>query len=217
MTDIQVVRLSDVLPVTAISRVPGVTPRSVMLDGNDFENVEQVFLNGSPAPEFIVMSSRQILAQVPLDQVEETIREAYVLSTRLSFTNRTVVELSVGTRPQTVSGALLLVQNFVRMLLRTPSTNIFDKTSGGGLYRQIGRVMGADVREQIGAEVAVAISSTRQQFIAAQTPDRRIPPDERLLTAELIGLTVSPREGSIYASVAVTSHARATAAATIIR
>ena len=217
MTDIQVVRHSDVLPVTAISRVPGVTPRSVMLDGNNFENVEQVFLNGSAAPEFVVMSARQILAQVPLDQVQETIRDAYVLSTRLSYTNRTVVEMSVGIRPQTVSGTLLLVQNFVRMLLRTPATNIFDKTSGGGLYRQIGKVMGADARERIGAEIAVAVSNTRQQFIAAQTPDRRISPDERLLTADVIGLTVSPREGTIYASVAVTSHARATAAATIIR
>ena len=217
MTDIQVVRLSDVLPVTAISRVPGVLPRSVMLDGNDFENVEQVFLNGSPAPEFVVMSPQQILAQVPPDQVQEIIRDAYVLSTRLSFTNRTVVELSVGIRPQTVTGTLLLVQNFVRMLLRSPGSNIFDKNSGGGLYRQVGRVIGADARDRVGAEIAVSISTTRQQFIAAQTPDRTIPPDERLLTADLIGLTVSPNEGVIYASVAVTSHARATAAATIIR
>ena len=217
MTDIQVVRLSDVLPVTAISRVPGVLPRSVMLDGNDFENVEQVFLNGSPAPEFVVMSPQQILAQVPPDQVQEIIRDAYVLSTRLSFTNRTVVELSVGIRPQTVTGTLLLVQNFVRMLLRSPGSNIFDKNSGGGLYRQVGRVIGADARDRVGAEIAVSISTTRQQFIAAQTPDRTIPPDERLLTADLIGLTVSPNEGAIYASVAVTSHARATAAATIIR
>lgn len=217
MTDIQVVRLSDVLPVTGISRVPGVVPRSVMIDGNDFENVEQVFLNGSRAPEFVVMSSRQILAQVPEDQLQETIREAYVLSTRLSFTSRSVVELSVGVRPQTVSGVLLLVQNFTRTLLRSPDTNIFDRNSGGGLFRQVGKVMGSNSKDRVGAEVAVAVSRTRQQFINAQTPDRRIPPDERLLTAEVIGLSISPREGTIYASVAVTSHARATAAATIIR
>lgn len=217
MTDIQVVRLSDVLSVTGISRVPGVLPRSVMLSGSNFENVESVFMNGSQAPEFVVMSKTQILAQVPEDQVQQTIQEAYVLSTRLTFTDRSIVELSVGVRPQTVSGTLLLVQNFTRMLLRTPGTNIFDRNSGGGLFRQIGRVMGTNARDRVGAECAVSVARTRQLMISTQTPDRRIPPEERLLSADVIGLSIAPREGTIYMSVSVTSHAGTTAAATIIR
>lgn len=217
MIDVQVVRLSDVLPVTGISRVPGVLPRSVMISGSGFENVESVFLNGSQAPEFVVMSSREILAQVPLDQVQHTIQEGYVLSTRLTFTSRSLVELSVGTRPQKVSGTLLLVQNFTRLLLRTPGSNIFHKTSGGGLFRQIGKVLGSTARDRVGAEVAVAVARTRQLIISTQTPDRRIPPEERLLSADVVGLSIAPREGTIYASVSVTTHAGTTAAATIIR
>lgn len=217
MTDIQVIRLSDVLPVTGISRVPGVLPRSVMISGSNFENVESVFLNGSQAPEFVVMSSREILAQVPQDQVQQTIQEGYVLSTRLTFTSRSLIELSVGSRPQTVSGTLLLVQNFTRMLLRTPGSNIFHKNSGGGLFRQIGKVLGVSTRDRVGAEAAVSVARTRQLIIATQTPDRRIPPEERLLSADVVGLSVAPREGTIYMSVSVTSHAGTTAAATIIR
>lgn len=217
MIDIQVVRLSEILSVGGISRVPGVTPRSVMIEGRNFENVESVFLNGSEAPEFVVMSSTQILAQVPLDQMQMTISEAYVLSTRLSFTEKSLVELSVGTRPQTVEGTLLLVQNFTRMLLRTPGSNVFDKTSGGGLFRQIGKVIGSTARDRVGAEAAVAVARTRQLIIASQTPDRRIPPEERLLSADVIGLSIAPREGTIYMSVSVKSHAGTAAAATIIR
>lgn len=215
--DFQVVRLSEVLSVSAVNSAPGVVPRSVILRGDNFENVETVILNGSTAPEFIALSSTEILAQVPADQLNESIREAYVLSTRLSYTSKSVVEFAVGIRPQMVTGVLLLVQNFVRMLIRTPNTNIFDRNSGGGLYQQVGRVLSAGSRDRVGAEVAVAVARTRQTFIAAQTPDRSIPPDERLLSAEVIGLSVSPREGTVYASVSVTSHARATAAATIIR
>lgn len=217
MTDIQVVRLSDVLHASGISRVPGVTPRSVMVAGTGFKNVESVYLNGSLAPEFVVMSEKEILAQVPSDQLQETITEAYALSTRLSFTSRSLVEMSVGIRPQKVSGTLLLVQNFTRMLLRTPGSNIFSRSSGGGLFRQVGRVLGSNARDKVGAEVAVSVARTRQLLIAAQTPNRKIPPSERLMSADVVGLSITPREGTVYMSVSVTSHAGTTAAATIIR
>jgi len=216
MKDIQVVRLSDVLPVTGISRVPGVVPRSVMLTGSDFQNVESVYLNGSLSPEFVVMSSREVLAQVPDDQLEQSINEAYVLSTRLSFTERSLIEFTLGLRPQLVSGTLSLVQNFVRLLLRRPGTNIFHRDSGGGLFHQVGKLIGSSARDRVGAEAAVAVARTRQYFIAKQTPNRSLPPDERLLSAEVVGLSVEQKD-SIVMSVSVKSHAGITAAATIIR
>ncbi len=217
MIDFQVVRLQDVLPITSISRLPGVTPRSVEVLGSDFVNVESVFLNDSMSPSIVVMNENRILAQVPDDQRNETIRSAYVLSTRISFTSRSIVDLSVGTRPQTVSGILMLVQNFVRILLRRPGTNIFNPNLGGGLFESIGKNIGANSRDRVGSDIAVAVARTRQAFIAAQTPDRRIPPEERLLTADIIGLSIVPEQGTIYASISVKSQAGSSAAATIVR
>ncbi len=217
MIDFQVVRLHDVLPVTSIERVPGVQPRTVRLRGDDFRNVETVYLNGSVSPEIVILSRGEILAQVPADQIAVAIQEAYVLSTRLTFTKRSIVELSVGVRPQTVSGTLLLVQTFVRMLLRTPGSNIFHPQTGGGLYRSIGRVLGGSARDRVGAEAAVAVSRTKQLIISTQTPDRRIPPEERLLSADIIGLEVVPRQGELHMSVRVDSHAGTSAAATLFR
>lgn len=216
MIDFQVVRLQDVLPITSISRLPGVTPRSVEILGSDFVNVESVFLNDSLSPSIVVMSEKRILAQVPADQVEATISSAYVLSTRLTFTSRSLVDLTLGKRPQSVSGILMLVQNFVRVLLRTPGTNIFNNL-GGGLFKSIGRTIGVNSRDRVGSDIAVAVARTRQAFIQAQTPDRRIPPEERLLTADIIGLSIVPEEGTIYASISVTSQAGTSAAATIVR
>lgn len=217
MIDFQVVRLNDVLPVTGIERVPGVQPRTVRLKGRDFRNVETVYLNGSVSPEFVVLSQGEILAQVPADQKSVAIQEAYVLSTRLTFTKRSVVELSVGIRPQTVSGTLLLVQTFIRLLLRTPGSNIFHPTSGGGLYRNIGKVLGSNSRDRVGAEAAVAVARTRQLIISTQTPDRRIPPEERLLSADIIGLELVPQQGELHMSIRVDSHAGTSAAATLFR
>lgn len=217
MIDIQVVRLSDVLSVNGIERVPGVLPRTVRLRGSDFRNVESVYMNGSLSPEFVVMSQTEILAQVPADQLQSPITEAYVLSARLTYSNRSVVEMSVGIRPQTVSGTLALVQTFIRMLLRTPNTNVFHRNTGGGLYQGVGRVLGSKARDKVGAEAAVAVARTRQLIISTQTPDRRIPPEERLLTADLIGLEMNPQEGSLSMAVRVDSHAGTSAAATLFR
>jgi hypothetical protein len=215
--DFQVVRLSDVVPVTGIASVPGVSPRSVMLSGRGFKSIESVYLNNSPSPEFVVMSESQILAQVPIDQRREAITSAYVLSSSLTFSERSLVEWSIGTRPQTVSGTLLLVQTFARILLRTPGSNAFHKTLGGGLQRAIGQLIGPNARDRVGAELSVAVARTRQQLIAIQTPNRRIPPEERLLTASVLGLSISPREGQIFMSVGVESHAGTSAAATLVR
>jgi hypothetical protein len=215
--DIQVVRLSDVVPVTSISSVPGVSPRSVMLTGRGFQGVESVYLNNSPAPEFVVISETEILAQVPIDQRREAITSAYVLSTKLSFSERSLIEWNIGNRIQTVSGTLLLVQTFARILLRTPGSNAFHKTLGGGLQSAIGRLIGPNARDRIGAELAVAVARTKQQIIASQTPNRRIPPEERLLTASVVGLSMTPREGQVYMSVSVDSHAGTSAAATLVR
>ncbi len=217
MIDFQVVRLQDVLPITSITRLVGVKPRSVEILGSDFINVESVYLNDSLSPSIVVMSETRILAQVPDDQVNETIRAAYVLSTRLTLTQRSLVDLSIGKRPQTVSGVLMLVQNFVRVLLRTPGTNIFNPNLGGGLFKSIGKNIGANSRDRVGSDIAVSVARTRQAFIAAQTPDRRIPPEERLLTADIIGLSIVPEQGTIYATISVKSQAGSSAAATIIR
>lgn len=217
MIDIQVVRLSDVLPVTGIEAVPGVVPRSVMLTGRNFRGIESVYLNDSVAPEFVVISETQVLAQVPIDQRREAIRSAYVLSTQLSFTEKSLIEFTTGTRPQTASGTLLLVQTFVRILLRTPGTNAFHKESGGGLQQNIGRLIGASARDKVGAEFAVAVARTKQQIISSQTPNRRIPPSERLLSASVVGLSVQPRQGSIYMTVGIETHAGTNAAATLVR
>lgn len=215
MIDFQVVRLHDVLPVTRIARLPGVLPRSVEISGTGFVNVESVYLNDSLSPSIIVMSDTRILAQVPDDQVSATISSAYVLSTRLSYTQRSMIDLTLGKRPQSVSGTLMLAQNFIRLLLRTPGTNKFNN-NGGGLFKNIGRTIGVNSKDRVAGDVAVSIARTRQQFIAAQTPDRRIPPEERLLTAEPIGLSVQPELGAVYVAISVQSQAGTSAAATIV-
>lgn len=211
MDDIQVIRLLDVLTITKI-RDAGTIPRGVVVEGRDFRNVDQVLLNGFNSPRFTVTSPQRIIAEVPSAIKDNRITDAAVMSSQLTLTDRSLVEFTFGTRPKKVRGVLRLLQVYVRHLLRTPGSNIFHKTSGGGLLKSIGGL----VSRQTAADAAIAVSRTTRYIVGIQGRDMNIPPSERLLGAEIVGMNPEPSGTSIALTISMTNHAGADAATTII-
>lgn len=212
MKSISVIRLLDVLSVRRISEARGIHPRSIIVDGEDFSSVEAVLINGSRAPEIASVSNTRLLAQVPEDQVQSVITDVAVLSAALTLTERSVVEFTLGTRVRTISGVQRMMQVFIRHLLRTPGTNIFHPRSGGGLRKRIGGIF----NDSAVADATMAVAAARQYIISAQTADRTIPPSERLLSAEIMGLRPDLDSGTLYMTVVLTSHAGARSAASLV-
>ena len=192
MYTIQVIRLLDVLRVNAIRNAPGVVPRSIIVTGADFRSVESVLMNGLLAPEFVVYSATELVAEVPEDLREAAIADVAVLSSALTLTDRSLVEFTFGTRPKKLRGILRLMQVFL-------------------LFAQIG----SPITEHVAADAAVAVTNARQYIIGVQTPEQNIPPSERLLSAEISGLIVDPGSTSMYLTVLLTSHSGARGAATL--
>lgn len=212
MYGIQLIRLLDLLNVNTISEAVGVSPRSIYVDGEDFRSVEQVIINGITAPEFIVLSETRLIAEVPEALRQATITEVSVFSQNLTFTERSLVEFTFGTRPKKARGTVRLMQTFLRLLLRTPGSNIFHKRTGGGMLRRVGGV----INNRSAADIQIAVTSAKQQIIAAQTPVRSLPNSERLLNAEITNLVADPTNTSIYVTIALTSHNRERVAATLL-
>jgi hypothetical protein len=202
MRSISVIRLQDVLAITRIREATGVSPRSIIVQGEDFQTVETVLINGSTSPEFAVMSRTSLIAQVPEDQVFTTITDVSVLSANITLTDKSIVNFTLGTRVRTVSGIQRLVQVFLRQLMRTPGSNLFHPRSGGGFRRRVGGIFDRSVT----ADVAMAVTAARQYVISVQTNDRQIPPSERLLSAELVGVRPAVEEGILYTTIELTSH-----------
>lgn len=216
--DIRVIRLLDVLPIIRIEEAVGVSPRSVILTGEDFESVEEVLLNGFPSPEFVVYHPQKVLAQVPGEVVATAITDVFILSAKLTLTERSIVEFTFGTRPEKVTGILKLMQTFIRRLIRSPNTNVFHRNSGGGLFHKIGSTVGAGPnRSRAAADATIAVNRTQEQVIAVQTPIRSIPPTERLLSATITGLDVDVQNGALSMSIDLISHSGLRGRATIVR
>lgn len=212
MRGIRLLRLLDVLPVTAAQNAPGVSPRSLLIECDELTAVDQVLMNGVSSPSFTVFSKSRLLAQVPSILDQATITDVAVLSSAASLTRRSLIEFGMGTRVRAQTGAQRLIQTFVRMLLRTPGSNIFHPTLGGGLYAGIGQ----NITARTAADITMAVSSVRSQIIAAQTQNSAIPASERLLSAEVAGTKEDPANATIYVTLVVTAHDRQRSAATLL-
>lgn len=211
MNSIQVIKILDVAEVASIRNAEGVVPRSLLISGKDFRAVDQVVMHGFRSPEFAVLDAQTLIAQVPDNLLEETIYDVLVLSSNFTLTDRSFIELGLGSRIRKVSGILRLLQIFIRNLLRTPGTNIFHPTLGGGVLR----VVGQNITDNSVADVAVAIRKTTADIIARQSQIREIPPSERLLSAEISNFYADQPTGTVFVTVTLQNHSGQTAAATI--
>jgi hypothetical protein len=213
MYSIQLIRLLDVLKVNTVRNARGINPRSIIISGQDFTNVESVLINGTVSPAFMVLSSTQIIAEVPSLYQDAIITDVAVLATQVTFTQKTLVTFTFGTRPKKVSGTQRLMQTFLRLLLRSPGSNVFHRRSGGGLVTGVGKT---NIGSKTAADVAVAINTTKQYLIGVQTAERNIPPSERLLSAEIAGINADPANTSLAVTIVLTSHAGQRTAATMM-
>ena len=211
MNGISLVQLLDVLKVNTVRYAPGVTPRSIIVQGQDFRNVERVLINGTPAPEFIVYSNTELVAQVPELYRNTVISDVSVLSSQLTLTERSLVTFTFGTRPKKVFGVLRLMQTFLRILLRTPGSNAFHRRSGGGLLSRVG----TNISSSAAADIAVSVNTTKTYLIGIQTAERNIPPNERLLNAEISSVNVDERNTAISVTITLTNHSGQRTAATL--
>lgn len=211
MYGIQLIRLLDILPITGIRNAPGVHPRSLILTGDRFNSVETVIINGVDSPYFMAYSDKEMIAEVPEIFRQDTITDVSVLSTSITYTGSTLVNLTVGNKVRKTKGITRLMQNFLRILLRSPGSNIFSPRSGGGLMTRVGK----NISQQTAADVVIAINSTKTYIVGVQTASRVIPPSERLLSADITNVHESPDNTSVSVTILLKNHAGQNAAATM--
>jgi hypothetical protein len=214
VNSIQLIRFFDVLGVTDFAHATGVVPRAVRIQGRDYKAVEVVNINGVPSPEFIVVNERNIIAQVPAQLELAALQSVSVLGSSLSFGEQSLVDFTFGKRAKIARGKARMVQVFLRMLMRTPGTNLFNKESGGGILS----IMGSNFLDHgsLAGAVSTAVGRAQRSVIRAQTSDRGIPTSERLLSAKLLSVDADQTEFNISARVLLTAHDGAESGATII-
>lgn len=183
MIDLKILTIKDLLPITSVNYAQGVSPLSVVVTGSNLNQASEVFINDIQAPEFVVLSANRIVVQVPTGERLSPLRKIAAVATTPSATRRSLLQFEVGDSIRSIKGLERLVQAFCKLLLQTPGSDRFRPAEGGGLLKLVGRNVAKGDNKTLQASVIGAIGRTQDQLKARQGADRRIPADERLLSA----------------------------------
>lgn len=203
----EAIQVSQVLPV------PGLSPRTLSISGDDFRAVEEVLMNEVPSPSFVVVSKTQMLAQVPTVLSASTISSISVLSRRLIITKKSFLRFRMGAVPSKTRGILRLMQMFLRLLLQTPGSDIFSPMLGGGALSHLGQSVGVEEGSDVVSSFIISVDNTKSQLIQIQGQNQATPPDERLLSATVKSAGFNKNETAILANIEIVSYAGISAVA----
>jgi hypothetical protein len=215
-TDLQVATPQEVIPLTALSNVPGFSPRTLDIRGQDFSSIDQVLINDLPSPDVIVMSRTRLLAQVPNILSQTTVTSVTVLSNRLFITDKSLIQFIILPTPGKVSGILRLVQIFLKILFTTPGRDIFAPRIGGAGLRNVGQSFDNSEGGGVVSDLIVSCNTTQRQILAIQSKDPSLPRDERLLAAKVTSAAYNKTETALVATIEITSQTGQSAAASLM-
>jgi hypothetical protein len=214
--DFQVVFPQTAIQLNSVRVVPGASPATLDVIGQDFRTVDQVTVNGLVAPQVVVLSKTRLLAQVPLGLSITALSSVAVTSRDLTIGPKSLIKFQVGPTPSKVSGILRLVQVFLKLLLTTPGKDIFAPRVGGNALKDVGQTFGEDQGGLIVGDMIIAVSTTQRQIMSIQARDPTIPRDERLLSAVVSNADYNVAESALIVGVTLTSQAGRSATANIM-
>lgn len=203
MIDIKVILIKDILPVNRVTYVPNFSPLSLRIEGTSLLQSNEVLINNIDAPEFMIISDNQLIAQVPDSQVNSQLSSVTVLATKPSPDRSSVLHLDAGKTFSSLQGLEKLVQYFVKILLQNPGSDIFNPTEGGGVLGLIGRVVSKKDSSSLSASLVSAVNQTRDLIVSKQNKIPRIPSDERLLRADTQAVGFNPNTTSLAARISL--------------
>lgn len=200
---LEVVKFRDVIPVRELPRfIPGLQPLTLEVIGDDFTSVEEVFVNGALAPEFIIVNGTTMWVQLP-EAAQDRIDTIEVVSSTFTAFEQSKLSFKLGDKTKVVDGPQKLMQLFVKWLLQTPGSDIFNPERGGGLQELAGKVTTTKRMEPIMAAVTRAIDLTSKQIKRVQVALPSLPLRERLLSAEVGSINVSSQNMEAHLRVQI--------------
>ena len=202
MIDLKVLFIRDLLPISKVDYA-NITPLSVIIQGENFDQATKVLINDLEAPEFIAVSSSRIMAQVPDSLRTSSLQKIAVLAEKPSVTRSSVLGFEVGTSIKGIKGLEKLVQYFCKLLLQTPGSDKFYPEDGGGLLSAVGLTVSRYEARSMQTLISSAVNRTRDQILAKQSKSYRLPSDERLLIATTDAVGFDPNTTTVSARVSL--------------
>ena len=171
-------------------------PLVLDLKGPDFTSAWSARVNGEESA-FNVLSKERILVTVPKHLEERPIQSVDIfLDVAAISVSSSLFEFGFTRRLTTVNGRAKLLGQFIKVLLTTRGSDIFEPMIGGDLQKWPGRNFNSAVPEGLVALTTLQILSAAEAFIKQQSP-LQLPADEKLLTVDVMSVETSPVDSTM--------------------
>lgn len=214
--DFQVVFPQQIIELNSVQLMPGITPLTLDVFGDDFRAVDEVRVNDILATDVVILTKKRMLVRVPELVTNQQITSVTVTSNSLTVSPKSLLKFRTGRTTSKVSGILRLVQIFLKILFTTPGTDIFAPRIGAAALKNIGLTFGSDEGNGIVSDFVIAVATTARQIVAIQSRDPSIPIEERLLSARVTAAKYNRQEAALVVSVELTSQTGRSALANVV-
>lgn len=163
-------------------------PLVLKLNGKDFSQAVEVWVNGSATP-FTIFSKTMILCSIP--EALSNITSVEVITTSKTIERTTFFTYQIGTELNTVSSLEKVIFQFIKLLLTTTGSDVFHPGQGGDLQRWVGSTISAQNPASLIAKVVIKIQQVASDIMTGQMASN-IPFSDRLAGAELLNMSPDP-------------------------
>lgn len=206
----------ELIKLTDITILTNTSPTVISVLGEDFRDVGSVRVNGIDAPTYYVANVNQLYVTIPTGISSVEVTSVEVISKQFNITRQSLLRFQIGRVPNKTSGILRLVQKFVKVLFTTPGSDIFNPKLGGGALLLLGRNSSNQEVGNLVSRFVVAVDSTTRQLVTIQGRQPQLPPDEKLLSADVSAVAFSQQDSTLTASVNVLSQTGSSALANMV-
>ena len=214
--DYQVLFPQEVIRLNAIKRVFSSDVPALEIFGQDFSAVDEVLINDQASPFVEIHSRTRLSAQVPPSVRLQDISSVNVVSKRLASIETSILRFQISKSPAKCSGIMKLMQLYVKLLLTTPGSDIFDPQLGGGVLGMLDASFSGQAGQGLINQFTVASGNVVRQIIAIQGRQPYLPPNEKLLSANIVSAKFSTAQGALLVTVELLSQAGRSALANLV-
>lgn len=206
------------LAISQIARVDdigfyGTSRGGLSLDirGTDFSATSVVLINGHRSPQFIVISDKRLLADLPRAVLGDTIKTLNVLKTTVTGVSEgSIISFEAIPISADVRSSTFLVQKVLKYLLTTKGSDIFAPNSGGNLQSLLGSVEQAG--GSLSAYAQIYVQNALEDILRDQSGSTS-PPEEKVQSINVISSSYSKVHTSLDIRMSITSMTGATVVA----
>ena len=204
MKELSVTSVRASLPIKGKITILSKDPIILAIYGEKFQQARFVFINDIELSTFNIISNTQIQITVPSILPLDQIKTISVLSELFVLDKTNLIYFDLGNTIKSLTGIQKLVQQFIKLLLQSPGTNLFNKDAGGGLLSMIGKNTDG-LTQPITSDIVDAVNRTKNYIIAKQSRNKRSPLDERLMDVSVNGISVGSDKVSVSVNLLLTN------------